>query len=450
MSTLNSDKICNDYIGNMASDEDRTTSQDASATDIMMEEILDNVRGRPEYAMSMLRIGAYRDNNNDLRDDFRERLVILDNKYRKYATYSDSIQVSIIVLAAIGSFLQAGNMVFGLSDVVIQFVTLVISAYTGLVLSISKYKKLDERREEIHNLRQQHAEFVSDLTTRDCKLDVWCDEKMWAADFNSVCEGWSQVDAALFAEMTSIIDKKQKLYRDFENAIDVTTQSELQLQERARVLGFKARRLSIDKQYWEYSQQRSEFEKQQRLTNRPRGLADMAKRRAAGIGDQSAATPGSRNQMFMAREAPQTPLRRNSDDSDVDLERQRRTREIEERRVQFARGVTDRRFVVGDRVDGQFRGGQRWYPGHIRRANVDGTYDIEYDDGERERDVREWYIRPGTPPLRNERDVMVGPNDAGSLEDDDDDSTRSFPCHPNNSDMGHSRSISEEKGDDNV
>jgi len=432
-------------------DSSSKTQPDASTTDVMMEEILDNVRCRPEYAMSMLRIGAYRDSNNDLRDDFRERLVILDNKYRKYATYSDGIQVSIIVLAAVGSFLQAGNIVFGLSDTAIQFATLVISAYTGLVLSISKYKKLDERREEIHNLRQQHAEFVSDLTTRDCKLDIWCDEKMWAADFGGVCEGWSQVDAALFAEMTSIIDKKQKLYRDFENAIDVTTQSELQLQERERVLGFKARRLSIDKQYWQYSKQRSEFERLRAEENKPRGFVDMARRRAAGVGDQSAATPGAHNQMFMAREADHVVAarRRSGSDSSIDrvLEEERRNRVINERRVQFSRGGPQYSFLAGDRVDCQFRGGSRWFPGRISKANTDGTYDIEYDDGERERDVREWYIRPGTPPPRDRRDVVSERNNVGDIEDDV-DSTSSLAAP----DIDQIRQYpkSEEKGDENV
>ena len=35
-----------------------------------------------------------------------------------------------------------------------------------------------------------------------------------------------------------------------------------------------------------------------------------------------------------------------------------------------------------------YRGKSKWYKGKIMRVNVDGTYDIEYDDGDVERRVR--------------------------------------------------------------
>ena len=41
----------------------------------------------------------------------------------------------------------------------------------------------------------------------------------------------------------------------------------------------------------------------------------------------------------------------------------------------------------GDKVEARYRGKARAYPGRIARDNRDGTYDVDYDDGEKERGV---------------------------------------------------------------
>ena len=43
----------------------------------------------------------------------------------------------------------------------------------------------------------------------------------------------------------------------------------------------------------------------------------------------------------------------------------------------------------GDKVEANYRGRGKYYPGRIRYDNRDGTYDIDYDDGEKETRVRE-------------------------------------------------------------
>ena len=42
---------------------------------------------------------------------------------------------------------------------------------------------------------------------------------------------------------------------------------------------------------------------------------------------------------------------------------------------------------VGDRVEARYRGRARAYPGRIARENGDGTYDVEYDNGDKEQGV---------------------------------------------------------------
>ena len=41
----------------------------------------------------------------------------------------------------------------------------------------------------------------------------------------------------------------------------------------------------------------------------------------------------------------------------------------------------------------RYRGGSKWYPGKIAYDNRNGTYDIDYDDGEKERSVESNLIR---------------------------------------------------------
>ncbi|GBG26827.1 NAD-dependent deacetylase sir2E [Hondaea fermentalgiana] len=44
-------------------------------------------------------------------------------------------------------------------------------------------------------------------------------------------------------------------------------------------------------------------------------------------------------------------------------------------------------YETGDRVKARFGGKSRWYDGRIRQANRDGTFDIDYDDGDFEKNV---------------------------------------------------------------
>ncbi|GMI29033.1 hypothetical protein TeGR_g2542, partial [Tetraparma gracilis] len=47
----------------------------------------------------------------------------------------------------------------------------------------------------------------------------------------------------------------------------------------------------------------------------------------------------------------------------------------------------------GDKVEARYRGGAKFYPGKIARVNGDGTFDINYDDGDKEEDVKERLIK---------------------------------------------------------
>merc|ERR1719230_1505449 len=56
-------------------------------------------------------------------------------------------------------------------------------------------------------------------------------------------------------------------------------------------------------------------------------------------------------------------------------------------------GGVDGKIREGDKVEARYRGKSRYYPGKISRDRGDGTYDIDYEDGEREQRVGESLIR---------------------------------------------------------
>ena len=53
-------------------------------------------------------------------------------------------------------------------------------------------------------------------------------------------------------------------------------------------------------------------------------------------------------------------------------------------------------FSVGDAVDARYRGRAKTYPGAIEKVHEDATYDILYEDGEREARVAEALISKGS------------------------------------------------------
>ncbi len=44
-------------------------------------------------------------------------------------------------------------------------------------------------------------------------------------------------------------------------------------------------------------------------------------------------------------------------------------------------------FELGDKVEARYRGRDKWYPGKISRVRANGTFDVNYDDGEKEQGV---------------------------------------------------------------
>jgi len=207
------------------------------------------VENQPHYTQCILHIEAYRNYHKAEKEEFVQRIQVIDERYAIYGNWIDRIQISIIVLSAVAAFVQAGNTVMGFSDIIIQFVTLCISSYSALVLSISKYYKLDEQKENMNNLRNQCADLVGELGAREDRLNTLCFKELWTgppgAPAPPVLEAWKNERAELFTSLKSIIQKKQTLVSIFNQLIDSADSRKLMLRARENTIRYKKEKYRI-------------------------------------------------------------------------------------------------------------------------------------------------------------------------------------------------------------
>lgn len=135
------------------------------------------IRQDDNYVDSLLRITAYKEHNRLILDEFRQRIQILDETYNKYRFHNDVAQISIIFFSTISTFVQT----FFCEELdPYEVFALVVTLYTSFVLSLVKYKKIEERKEDVNNIRHQCGEFLTSIQTRNDKLNTWCYDKMWS------------------------------------------------------------------------------------------------------------------------------------------------------------------------------------------------------------------------------------------------------------------------------
>merc|ERR1719181_2669899 len=74
---------------------------------------------------------------------------------------------------------------------------------------------------------------------------------------------------------------------------------------------------------------------------------------------------------------------------DIDYDDGEREMRVPEKSIRALGG----KLREGDKIEARYRGKSRYYPGRISRDRGDGSYDIDYDDGEKETRVSEELIR---------------------------------------------------------
>ena len=161
----------------------------------------------------------------------------LDLYYERLHLMNYYFQTSVIFLSAVSTFIQALSGGDDTNEYV-PIVTLCISSYSGLILAIAKYRKIEEIKENVHNLRDRFAELHS-------RIRYYIDlTKPWFATAhyehfkteNKETEWISLIDR-IETEYINIIDTKKELFSSYEKIIDTVISrnyEELYLQQTAK------------------------------------------------------------------------------------------------------------------------------------------------------------------------------------------------------------------------
>jgi hypothetical protein len=234
--------------------------------EMISEDMLSSVSSNPMYVQCLLHIKHYRDFHREEKQEFRERIEVIDHRYAKYAQMVDWIQILIIVLSAGSTFVQASSGIFKISDSTTQFISLCVSSWTALSLAIAKYYKLDEQKESMNNLRHQCAEIMGELGTREDRLNTLCSREIWASPNGLTKDGtpamvaWENERDEMYNSLKQLIQKKQVLVNTFDKIMDSQESRKLVLRARKAALSYKNAKLEIDRESFEQDLTKKELD----------------------------------------------------------------------------------------------------------------------------------------------------------------------------------------------
>jgi len=141
----------------------------------------------------------------------------LDMYYNNLHFYHSTVQTSVIIVTTGSTFLQ--SLLSGSLEDMIPIITLCISTYSSLILSLSKFFKLDERKEQVHNLRGRYTELNNKIRYNIDLLKPWRD-KSYYSNLKEKITIWNTLIKQIESEYIIIIDTKKILFMEFEKIID--------------------------------------------------------------------------------------------------------------------------------------------------------------------------------------------------------------------------------------
>jgi hypothetical protein len=183
-----------------------------------------------EYIIFRNQLQALRRNNMFILKESKENKRLLDLKYEDLTNKTNLIQTSVIFLSTISGFLEATKSYFNISTSV---VSISISTYISLILSISKFYKYDEQRERIHNLREKYINLHNKIEYRMDVLGPWTWKELWEhQNPKDKLEKWNDIVKEMDAEYVVLISLKQDLCNEFEYIMDSKSKNQYYIKHR--------------------------------------------------------------------------------------------------------------------------------------------------------------------------------------------------------------------------
>jgi hypothetical protein len=197
----------------------------------------DSYKGTREFIIFQNELHALINNNLYILKECKSTKRLLDIKYSELVTYINCIQISVIAFSTLSGFFQSTKNYFGTDESIVSVSGIGISTYISLILSVSKYFKLDEQKERIHNLREKYAtlhnkiEFRMDILGPRTKVELWEHQNV-----KEKLEEWKQIKASMDDEYLTIIETKQGLTTEYESIMDSKARNKNYITDRNLVL----------------------------------------------------------------------------------------------------------------------------------------------------------------------------------------------------------------------
>lgn len=214
--------------------------------DHVVNEELTKIRQSPCVIQAHVQLNGYIKLNKALKNELKPYKRALDTKYKRLSHLLNFLQISIIIFSTCSGFLQATKSHTGLSDEVNSFIGIFVSTYTGLLLSLIKYNKWDEKKEQINNLKEKFAEFIVEIERMNDVLNYWKSDSFWGGGIMEEREKrWKDECKKIDENIDPTIQKKQTLVCEYEQVMDKTEVDILNIRERTLDKKIKEKQINL-------------------------------------------------------------------------------------------------------------------------------------------------------------------------------------------------------------
>lgn len=227
---------------------------------------------QPQYILFSNELKNIKRSNLIILKECKEAKRLLDLKFGDLTNIINRIQTSVILLSTISGFFNATKQQFGLSEEIISVMSITISTYVSLILSISKYFKYDESKEGIQTLRDKYSLLHNQIEHRMDVLGPWNDPNLWIfSDPDVKLREWDEVKAQMQKEYVQIITTKKALTTEFEVTMDTKsrnayhiTNKELTYDNRVKLFGWAKKEMDLEEVIEDEYDKRDEKKRQRK------------------------------------------------------------------------------------------------------------------------------------------------------------------------------------------
>jgi hypothetical protein len=141
---------------------------------------------------------------------------LLEAKYRNLENRINFVQLSIIFLSSITTFLQTIRSEIGIGDLFSEVVFIFVSSYTALLLSVSRFLKWETQKEEISKLIVNYAHLINKIRhqlRRIENVDIELREKLWGDLLKELHKDKIEEDITKYnTVLDTILNSSEKVY----------------------------------------------------------------------------------------------------------------------------------------------------------------------------------------------------------------------------------------------